>query len=172
MAKTFTLEAPNFCGILYDSDTAFIGPFIEAVPNGVVSCPDNYDQFFQFSSKEACFQKALELNPSCSKNKVFGEIVANYVDGSPDVVKGYVNQQIVLFCEYDYPDSNVVITYQWFDPEGTSIPTATSNVFSFTPSSKDFSGAYKCIVTSSGDHNWTGVTTFGTNLTLFDPLIY
>lgn len=172
MAKFFVLESPNFCGLTYDSERSVLGAYVEAVPGAEVGAPDNFDEFFQFASKDACFEKALSIDPSYSKNNIYGPLNPQLVDSSPQQVVGTVNQAVTLFCEFSVPESGVTFSYQWKDPQGSDIPTATSNIFTFTPKSEAFAGDYTCVVTASGDHNWTGITSFICNVKLTPALSY
>lgn len=172
MAKFFVFESPNFCGLQYDSERSVLGSYIEAVPGAEVAGPDNFDEFFQFASKDACFEKALSIDPSYSKNNVYGALNPQLVASSPEQVVGTVNQEVILFCEFSVSEPGVTISYQWKDPQGSEIPTATSNVFTFTPKSEAFAGMYTCIATASGDHSWTGNNSFMCTVKLTPALSY
>lgn len=172
MANTFVFEAPNSYGLTVDSSLSQLGTYIEGAPGVIVTCPDKYDQFLQFDSKEACLQNALTLDPSFSKNTIYGPIPLTIVDSSPEVVTGYVGQQVVLFCEVESQDPSVVLNYQWCDPQNVAIPTATSSVFTFTPSSKEYSGTYLCNVYASGSDNWTGSKGYSCQVILSVPLSF
>lgn len=160
MANVFVFQSNNSSGILYDSSQSLVGPYISGVPGAEVMCPDNFDEFFQYSTKEECLQKALALDPSYSKNNIYGKINLELIDSSPETIAQEAGTELILFCEFSTPEAGVTVTYQWFDPQGMAIPTATSNVFSFTPSSTQFAGEYRCQASASGDYNWTGGDSF------------
>jgi hypothetical protein len=172
MSHTFVFEAPNFYGLLFNSSTSSLGPYIEGAPGVEVGCPDSFDEFFQYETKEACLEKALSIDPSFSKDTIYGPISLEVVDKSPSPVSGYLNQQVVLFVECTSPDPGVTLTYQWFDPANNPIPTATSSVFTFTPTSTQFSGVYRCLCSASGQHNWTGSLNNYITVKLLEPLTF
>lgn len=172
MAKTFIFEDPNRYGLQYNSELAALGSYVEGGPGVEVFGPDQFDQFFQYATKEECLQKALSIDPSFSKNKIFGPIKLTLVDSTPDAVAGVVGQAVVLFCDFKTDEIGVSVSYQWYDPQNTPILTATSSSFTFTPSSKEFSGTYRCIATASGEYNWTGESAYECNVSLSAPLNY
>lgn len=172
MAHSYFFEAPNSYGLLYNSSTSSLGPYIEGVPGAEVGCPDQYDEFFQYETKEACLNKAVSIDSSFSKNTIYGEIKIDVIDTSPTTVGGYVGQPVVLFFECSSSEPGVTLSYQWFDPVGNPIPTATSSTFTFTPSSIQFSGVYECVCSASGPNNWTGGNTLTVRVKLTEPLSF
>lgn len=172
MAKTYFFEAPNSYGLLFDSSASSLGPYIEGVPGAEVGCPDKFDQFFQYETKEACLDKAVQIDSSFSKNTIYGPIPVNAVDTSPTTVGGYINQPVVLFFECSSSEPGVTLSYQWFDPIGNPIPTATSSTFTFTPSSVQFSGNYQCICSATGSNNWTGEASLTVRVELTESLSF
>lgn len=172
MARSYFLEAPNSYGLLYNSFASSLGPYIDGVPGAEVGCPDQYDQFFQYETKEACLNKAISIDPSFSKNTIYGDIKIDIVDASPATVGGYVNQPVVLFFECSSSEPGVTLSYQWFDPVGNPIPTATSSTFTFTPSSLQFAGTYHCVCSASGSDNWTGGDTLYVRVKLTESLSF
>lgn len=172
MTQSYYLEAPNTCGLLFDTTSSVIGPYVEAPVGAEILTQDKFDEFFQFSSKEACLNKAISLDPSYSKNKIFGPIPLDKVDSSPDNLEGYVNQEIIIYCDFVSGTSDVLISYQWLDPQGVPIPTANTNVLTFTPSSIAFSGKYTCLVSAIGEYNWTGSDAFSCQVKIVQPLSF
>lgn len=160
MAHTFYIQAPNGYGLLFDSEKSIFGSYVDGPPGTEIMCPDNYDQFWQYETKEELLLAAVAADPSFSKDKIYGKIELEITNSSPSQVKTITGNEVTLFCDFTAADPGITLTYQWFDPQGVPIPTATSNIFTFTPSSEVFSGVYKCQAYASGEYNWTGGSTF------------
>ena len=172
MTHTYFFDAPNFYGVLFDSASSSLGPYVEGAPGVEVGCPDKYDQFFQYETKEGCLDKCVSVDPTFSKNTIYGPIQIDVVDKSPSSVGGYVGQPVILLFECATAEPGVTITYQWIDPVGNPIPTATSSIFTFTPSNIQFSGIYQCVCSASGANNWTGEDTLAVRVRLTEALSF
>lgn len=172
MAHSYFFEAPNSYGVLFDSASSSLGPYIEGAPGVEVSTPDKYDQFFQYETKEGCLAKCISIDPTFSKNNIYGPIQIDVIDKSPSSIGGYINQPVTLFFDCTSPEPGVTLNYQWIDPVNNPIPTATSSIFTFTPSNIQFSGIYKCVCSASGSDNWTGEDTLIVRVNLTEALSF
>lgn len=172
MANTYVFDNSKLFGILYDSYASKLGGYVEGSPGAVVGCADNFDQFFVYETKEACLDKAIELDPQFSKNTIYGSIKLDVEAQSPEKVTGNVNEQVVLFFECSSPDPGVTLSYQWYAPNNSLIPTATSSVFTFTPTAIQYSGTYRCECKASGAKNWTGDTNCYIKVALTEPITF
>lgn len=170
--QIFKFEAPNHFGLLWDSESSTFGPFVTGSEGIEVACPDIYDQFFQYQTKEAAFAKALELDPNYSKNNIFGPIKPEKVDSSPEEITAAINQEIILFCDFTCESPEATFTYQWYDPQNLPIPGATTNIFTFTPKSTLFEGAYSCNVKVEAPINWTGESGISCNVKLLPAPLF
>ena len=158
--KEFTITPPNACGLVILPD----GLVYVSTVGATTFAPDTAT-FEEFLTADDAAARALELDPSYDVNNIYGPLVLTPVNVSNPTEAAYAGTDLTLHCEYECADATV--TYQWKNPGGLIIPSATTSAFTLSNLTEKLDGTYTCEVSASNAKGQTGSATGSFAVTVY-----
>jgi hypothetical protein len=158
--KEFTITPPNTCGLVV-RPTGLV--YVSTV-GAITFAPDD-STFEEFLTADDAAARALELDPSYDVNNIYGPLVLTPVDISNPTEAAYAGTDLTLHCEYECADAEV--SYQWLNPGGLVIPSATTSAFTLSNLTEKLDGTYTCVVSASNAKGQTGSATGSFAVTVY-----
>jgi hypothetical protein len=164
------LTPPNTCAVIDLGEVpAPASPVIYIAEgtgyNAKIGVPDSYTSFQQFTNPDDALAAARVIDPSYPANNILGPLLLTPVNVSDETQNAYAGTDLTLHCEYECADATV--TYQWKNPGGLIIPSATTSSFTLSNLTEKLDGTYTCVVSASNAKGQTGSATGSFAVTVY-----
>ena len=158
--KEFTVTSPNTCGlVILPTGLVFVN-----VAGALTFAPDTAT-FEEFLTADDAAARAVELDPSYDLNNIYGPLALTPVNVSDSNEPAYTGTDLTLHCEYSCEDAEV--SYQWLNPGGLVIPSATTSAFTLSNLTEKLDGTYTCAVSASNAKGQIGSATGSFAVTVY-----
>lgn len=156
MSHQYIIQSPDTCGYIFnplDSSYQFFD-----TPDTVIACSDNFSEFYSFATKEECYASLLQIDPSCSKNIVYGSlpIIFSTIPDSTDTwVTAPSGTVVTLEANISSPEApDATSSYTWFENHnGIYSEVSIGPILSIT--STGISQKFQVRANISGAFDWT-----------------
>jgi hypothetical protein len=166
MSDTYLqLTPPNTCCLLYNSTELEFITYLAVDYETKIWPGAGKDEFEQFVTPDEAAARARELYPEFNTNPIYGFLSPVAVNISNPTEAAYAGTDLTLHCEYECADATV--TYQWKNPGGLVIPSATTSAFTLSNLTEKLDGTYTCVVSASNNKGQTGSATGSFAVTVY-----
>jgi hypothetical protein len=158
--KEFTVTSPNTCGlVILPGGLVYVGTV------GAITFAPDTATFEEFLTAEDAAARAVEIDPGYDVNNIYGPLLLTPVNVSNPNEAAYSGTDLTLHCEYECADAGV--SYQWLNPGGLVIPSATTSAFTLSNLTEKLDGTYTCAVSASNAKGQTGSATGSFAVTVY-----
>ena len=147
--KTYTVQPPNTCGLVFSGD--MIG-FICAP--GKVSFASDNSSLEEFTSLDAAAARAKELNSDYDLNCIYGELILT-PSVETIVAKASFGDSVTLSVDVTSDQDGTISSYVWSDADTNKVLGTTKELTLSSISSDDYR-AYKLTAKATNERGQSG----------------
>lgn len=161
--QIFTVSSPNTCGLVIDGANIV---YIDTVGTKIYA-PDTAT-FAEYLTQDDAASAALSIDPSFDVNQILGPLDLNPVNVGDPKVSAYAGDSLTLNCEYSCGDCDVV--YEWLNPGGLPIPSATGSSLTLSNLTETLNGVYTCNASAQNEKGQTGIVSNRFKVTVYPTI--